>query len=260
VHVIAVILIAAAGCCYCGAAVLRWRQISRVDAPQVAYLWPMWTGMTLHTVSLILSLCDSKQQDFAYGVLGVWAGVASLLFVTRFLAVPSRGVLALPIGCMAVLVAMASLASHPRAASGTHWITILHATFMSLHLAAMVLAGAAGGLYLIAVRSLKSPSVRALRLPSLPMLEHLCERSLVVATALLMVGLATGGAAMQLSHAVSLSHPTIILAMMTMVLLVVTLALRSAERLSRRAVAVAAVFGMVLAALGAICQLVVAHG
>src|SRR5204862_209152 len=83
------------------------------------------------------------------------------------------------------------------------------------------------GMYLTAVRQLKSPSPRTLRLPSLPLLERLTERSLVVATALLMGGLATGGAAMQLSRSISLAQPSIILALMTMALLVLVLALRA---------------------------------
>jgi hypothetical protein len=262
VHLLSIILIALAGCCFCAAALLRWRLLGRVDAPQPKHLWPMWAGMTLLTASLVLSLCDRAEVDYAYGVLGVWAGVASLLFVSRYLAVPSRGVLALPIGGMSLLVAMAELAGpgNHAVSPGGHWITSVHALFMSLQLAAMVLAGAAGGLYLVAARQLKSPSVRALRLPSLPLLERLTERTLVVATALLLVGLATGGAAMQLARSISLAHPTILLSLTTMAVLVATLALKATARINRRGVAVAAVAAMVLAALGAASQLVSTHG
>jgi hypothetical protein len=263
VHNLAIALIAAAGCCFCAAAALRWRQMGRVDAPQQRYLWPMWFGMILLTISLVLSLCDSSEIDFSYSVLAVWAGVASMLFVSRYLAVPSRGVLVLPLGGMALLVAMAELAGrrdHLASAPTGHWITSVHALFMSLQLAAMVIAGAAGGLYLVSVRQLKAPSVRALRLPSLPLLERLTERSLVVATALLLGGLATGGAAMQVSRAISLAHPTIVLSLITMALLLLTLSLRAVERLSRRLVASAAVVAMALSALGAVSQLVYTHG
>jgi hypothetical protein len=48
--------------------------------------------------------------------------------------------------------------------------------------------------------------------------------------------------------------------LITMILLVTTLALRSMERLSRRLVASAAVAAMVLSALGAVSQLVYTHG
>jgi hypothetical protein len=262
VHYLSIVLVALAGCCFCAAAALRWRLMGRVDAPQPKHIWPMWMGMTLLTASLVLSLCDQAEADYSYGVLGVWAGVASLLFVSRYLAVPSRGVLALPIGGMALLVAMAGLAG-PGAhapAPGGHWISKVHALFMALQLAAIVLSGAAGGLYLVAARQLKSPTVRALRLPSLPLLERLTERSLVVATALLLVGLATGGAALQLARSISLAHPTILLSLATMAVLVATLALKAAGSINRRGVAVAAVAAMALAALGAVSQLVSTHG
>ncbi len=262
-HYLSIALIALAGCCFCAAAALRWRLMGRADAPQPKHLWPMWMGMTLLSASLVLSLCDRNEVNYAYGVLGVWAGVASLLFVTRYLAVPSRGVLALPVGGMSLLVAMAALAGpapHPVTTEGGHWITSVHALFMSLQLAPMVLAGAAGGLYLVAARLLKSPTVRALRLPSLPLLERITERALVVSTALLLVGLATGGASMQLARAISLTHPTVLLSLATMAVLVVTLALKATAHIKRRGVAVAAVAAMVLDALGAVSLLVSTHG
>lgn len=261
-HLIAIILVAAAGICYVAAALLRWRQMGVSDERTSAHLIPLWLGLALHSVSLVLSLMNPGQRDFAYGVLAVWAAVAGLFFVSRYLASPSRTILVLPVGGMALLVAMAELAS-PATTPGseaTSWITRVHVAFMALHLAVMLLGGAAGGMYLTAVRQLKSPSPRALRLPSLPLLERLTERSLVIATALLMGGLATGGAAMQMSRNISLAQPSIVLALMTMALLVLVLALRSTGRLNRRGVALGAVGAMLIAALGAVSQLVVTHG
>jgi hypothetical protein len=265
-HLLAVILIAGAGLCYCAAAVLRWRQMGRADDPRAGYLWPVWVGLGLHTASMILSLLEPGERDFAYGVLGVWAAVASLLFFNRYLAVPSRSLLVLPVGGMALLVAMSALAGpppgavHDPAPAGTPLIVLVHVVFMSAHLACMLVCGAAGGLYLLAAKQLKSPSVRALRLPALPSLERFTERTLVAATALLLGGLATGGAAMQLSRMVSIGSPTIVLALLTMVLLVVVLALRAAARISRRGIALTAVVCMLVAALGALSQLVAKHG
>ena len=263
-HLTAIILVAAAGVCYVLAALLRWRQMGVSDERTSAHLIPLWLGLALHSVSLVLSLVNPGQRDFAYGVLAVWAAVASLFFVSRYLASPSRTILVLPVGGMALLIAMAELAggttTMPPLAGETPWITRVHVAFMALHLAMMLLSGAAGGMYLTAVRQLKSPSPRALRLPSLPLLERLTERSLVVATALLMGGLATGGAAMQMSRNISLAQPSIVLALMTMALLVVVLASRATGRLNRRGVALGAVGAMLIAALGAVSQLVVTHG
>ena len=261
-HLTAIILVAAAGVCYVAAALLRWRQMAYSDERTSGHLLPLWLGLGLHSVSLVLSLVNPGQRDFAYGVLAVWAAVAGLFFVSRYLASPSRTILVLPVGGMALLVAMAELASVDAqpATAGTSWIVRVHVAFMALHLAVMLVSGAAGGMYLTAARQLKSPSPRALRLPSLPLLERLTERSLVVGTALLMGGLATGGAAMQLKRSISLAQPSIVLALITMALLVLVLALRSTGRLNRHGVALGAVWAMLIAALGAVSQLVVTHG
>src|SRR4051812_17841101 len=78
----------------------------------------LWIGFAFQTGGLILAGLDPTRRDFLYAVLGVWAGVASLLFATRYLAGPSRGLLALPIGCMALLVAMTSFAGPEAPRSG----------------------------------------------------------------------------------------------------------------------------------------------
>lgn len=261
-HLTAIILIAAAGMCYVAAAVLRWRQMAVSDERHSAHLIPLWLGLALHTVSLVLSLLDPGQRDFAYAVLAVWAAVASMFFVSRYLTSPSRTILVLPVGGMALLVAMAELASGKGEPSTgvTSWITRIHVGLMILHVGVMLLSGAAGGMYLTAVRQLKASSSRALRLPNLPLLDRLTERSLVIGTALLTGGLATGGAAMQLKPTMTLAQPSIVLALITMVLLVLVLALRATGRLSRRGVALGAVGAMVIAALGLISQLMGTHG
>jgi hypothetical protein len=165
---------------------------------------------------------------------------------------------------MALLVAMSSLidasATTSEPTEGIAWITQVHIGFMAMHLAVMLVTGAAGGMYLTAARQLKSPTPRALRLPSLPVLERLTERGLVIATALLLGGLATGGAAMQLTRSLNLAQPSIILSLMTMVLLIVALGLRATTHLNRRGIAMAAVVAMLIAALGSFSQLVVTHG
>jgi hypothetical protein len=262
VHLTAIILVAAAGICYCLAALLRWRQMAVSDERRSAHLVPLWLGLGLHSVSLALSLATTGQRDFTYGVLAVWAAVAGLFFVSRYLASPSRMILVLPVGGMALLVAMAELAGPDgptQSVEGLPWISKLHIGFMALHLAVVLLSGAVGGMYLIAARQLKSPSPRTLRLPNLPLLERLTERSLVVSTALLMGGLATGGAAMQIRN-IDLAQPSIVLALITMLILVLVLALRATNHLNRRGVAQGAVAAMLIAALGSVSQLVGTHG
>ncbi|MBA2482808.1 MAG: hypothetical protein H0V44_19255 [Planctomycetes bacterium] len=264
-HLAAILLLALAGAGYCAAALQRWRSLGRVDGVQRGPSW-LWIGFALHTLALGLSAADHERRDLFYAVLGVWASVAAVLFATRFIAGPNRGLLALPIGCMAILVAMAALAggtsdgSVDRAANGPSVITILHIAFMATYLGAMFVAGGAAGLYLLAARQLKSASVRAFRLPELPTLERVADRGLVIATALLMGGISTGGAAMELTHGLSLANPTIIIALVNLGMLVLVLGARATHRLYRQGLAVATVVCMVVSAVGFLSLQVTAHG
>src|ERR1043165_5139820 len=121
--------------------------MARSDERRPAHLVPLWLGLGLHSVSLVLSLVNPGQRDFAYGVLAVWAAVAGLFFVSPPLPTPSRTILVLPVGGMALLVAMAELASVDAqpATAGTSWIVRVHVAFMALHLAGMLVSGARGG-------------------------------------------------------------------------------------------------------------------
>src|SRR5690606_19539339 len=117
----------------------------------------------------------------------------------HYLTAPSRKLLLLPAGGMAILLAMAGLAPPADAATASGPILVLHIIFMTLALTAHLVSAGSGLLYLLAVRSLKEGAVRALRMPALPNLDRLCERALVIATGLLLGGLATGGVAMRAS-------------------------------------------------------------
>lgn len=264
-HVAAIVLLAAAGLAYCLGAVLRWRALLRGETRAAA--WPLWAGLALHTASVVCSLLDPAGRDFAAGVLGMWAGVASIGFLRRYLAMPSRWLLVLPLGGMALLVAGAGLAERhlgPEPSTmvgGGGWVTRLHVVFMALHLAATAIAAGAGVLYLVAVRQLKSASIGAFTLPNLPRIDTVGERGLVVATALLIGGLATGGVAMGgRGGGGALLQPAIVLALLTMAVLVATLALRLAHRVGRRGIAVASLACLALDALAMISVTVRAHG
>lgn len=262
VHIIALIALILAGAVYCGAALQRWRGLGA--APGVATRsvgWLLGLGFGGLTVALVASLLENGAHDFAYAVLGVWSATAALHFALGFLAGPTRVLLVLPIGCMAILLAMAGLVRpHAVEQSSAQAMVILHSVCMATHLAVALVAGGAGGLYLVAVRQLKRASARAFRLPPLPLLEKVTERGLIIATALLMAGLATGGAAIASSHSISLAHPSVIIAFVNLLLLVALFSLRLANRIGRRGMALVAVQTMVLAALSTIGLQVVAHG
>jgi hypothetical protein len=117
-----------------------------------------------------------------------------------------------------------------------------------------------GLLYLLAVRSLKEGAARALRLPALPNLDRVCERSLVIATGLLLGGLATGGVAMRTSETFRLTHPAAVLALIDMGVLVVALALRTTGHLGRRSMALTALVTAILLGLATASFIALRHG
>jgi hypothetical protein len=260
-HQTAVVLIALAGLCYCLVAVRRWLLL-RLAAGVAGRPWLVWIGMGLHSAGLALSLLDAERADFAHAVLGSWAALASLLFLSRFLASPNRWLLVLPVGGMVLLLAVAGLAVHPREATPGHMpaIIVVHILFMTAQLAAALLAGASAFVYLVAVRQLKAAQAGAFTLPNLPKLDHLFERSLVVSTALLIGGLATGGAAISVSPNFSLAHPASILSLVNMGLLVLAWSLRLANGLSRRGLAWGALASLAVAAIATVSLIVNRHG
>ena len=101
---------------------------------------------------------------------------------------------------------------------------------------------------------------RATRLPALPVLERLLERGLVWGTALLIGGLATGGAAMRVSLTFRILHPTALLGLVEVGLLVAVLAMHRTRSLSRRALALTAMACLAIALLGTLSLVVSAHG
>jgi hypothetical protein len=269
----AIVLVALAGLAYCAAAWARWRALARSPGEPVAGGGPgapthdtpwFWLGLGAHSLALILALCQPSDRDFAYVVLAAWAAVAALAFARGFMSGPSRNLLALPVGAMALLIAMVAAASNasepapPGPVTGA--VTILHIGFMIAYLAAAVVAGTAGGMYLVVARQLKTASQRVFALPALPTLERINERALIVATALLLGGLATGGAAIASAPRFSITHPTAILGLVTMAVLIAIFALRLAGRLNGSRLATAAVGSMVLGFLGFISLEIVAHG
>jgi hypothetical protein len=259
-HLVSAALTAGAGAGYLWAALRQWQRLGREAASTDGRWW--WIAFGLQTLGLAVSLIDPGHRSFAYGALAAWAAVAAVLFAGRYLAAPSRLLMALPLGAVVLLVAIAGVASigaPPELGTGS-WISRLHIAFMAAHLAALVAAGAAGALYLLAAGRLKAGDPLATRLPTLPTLDRLTERGLVWGAALLTGGLGVGGAAIRVSHSFQLLHPTALLGLAEIVLLMAVLAVHSANRLTRRALALAALACLAVAVLGTLSQVVIAHG
>lgn len=258
-HFVAVVLTAVAGLGYVWAARIQWLRLGSDDERSNGRWW--WLSFAAQSAGLALGLIDGNFRGFAYGALAGWAGVAAVLYAGRFLAASNRVLLALPLGAVVLLVAVAGTATIGAPPDeGATWIVRVHAGFMAAHLAALVVGGAAAGLYLIASARLKSADPRATRLPTLPVLERLLERGLVWGAALLTGGLATGGAAIRITHGFQLLHPTALLGLAEITLLAAVLASHRARRLSRRALALAAVACLAVALLATLSQVVIQHG
>jgi len=240
-HSVALVLVALAGFSFVLGGVLRWRRLFRPGVDTDRWLWPMWLGLGLLSGGLVCSLIDGRHRDFGYAVLGIWAAIASLFFLARYLTLPSRGLLVLPLAAMALLVVMASMASGPAPSDADRgmggWLSGTHIVFMAAHMAAIFIAGTAAAFWLLARRQLKGGELVALKLPSLPLLEAFYERGLVVSAALLIGGLATGGAAIQQSEDFELLQGTPLLGLLSMALLIIFLGLRAVDRISKRSMA-----------------------
>ena len=262
-HTLALICLVLAGVAYCASAV-RWWAGLRTAAVQTAgprVGWLLGIGFGSLTLALIAGLMAPGSHDVAYMVLGAWAAMSALHFAFGFLTAPTRSLLALPVGCLALLLALGGVFGAGTASeASTRLIVILHSVAMSLHLGVALVAGGAGGLYLVAARQLKRATPMAFRLPPLPVLERTTEVTLVLATAALMVGIATGGAAIGDGHRINLSHPSVVIAFLSLALLAVLFALRLSGRIHRRGVALVAVQTMMLAVLSAVSLVVVVHG
>ena len=169
--------------------------------------------------------------------MGSLLAALAMLIGTRFLSVNSPGLLLLPVGVMALLVAIFAMIDSSnlgRSMDQRSLVFYIHIIFMSANLAAALLAAAAAGMYLVVSRQLKAASERALRLPQLPPLGRLCERSLLVALTMLIGGMVSGAVAIGPESSFSALHPTILVGWSAMGIMTLLLILRASKRLTYR--------------------------
>lgn len=240
----ALILVFLAGLALCIGGCVRLVQVirRRDGGPGRSWLGFVWASMLLLTGALLATIVDGRHLAFICAVLGAWSALASALFLARFMTGPSLSLLALPAGAVALLVAPAwgtgrvggVSAGEDLAISEGGWIVWLHVLFMSTHIAAALVTAASAAIWTVTRRHLKQASATAFHMPALPRLELVIERGLIVAAALLIGGLATGGAAAAGSGTqFDLWHTTPILALVDMALLMVVLAMHATQRLNR---------------------------
>ncbi|TVR07597.1 MAG: hypothetical protein EA401_14735 [Planctomycetota bacterium] len=229
-------LLALAGLCYVIAAVLRWRALAQdAHAPRPWLL--LATGITAHVCATIMAVASSGAADFTYAALGSLLAALAMLVGTRFMAVHTPGLLLLPVGIMACLVAVFAAVDRSYLSDDIEQRSLLfyvHIIFMSANLAAMLLASAAAGLYLAVSWQLKAASHRALRLPQLPPLAHLAQRSLLVALAMQLGGVVSGAVAIHPESDFSPWHPTVILACVAIIVMLFLLSVHALQRIGWR--------------------------
>lgn len=269
-HVLALAAIALAGCAYCLAAWRSWRALGGQGAPDAPEAMPpgpahggealLGIAVAAHSLAVVAAFADRTHPEILDCVLGAWAAMAAALFIRSAAGGSIRALLALPMGGAALLIAGAGLAAPPVHTHTGSAVTILHAVCMSAYLAAVLVAGAGGLLYLLAARQLRTATVRGFRLPALPTLDRLTERGLAVAAALLLAGVATGGIALHATHSGSVIQPTILIALVNLAVLVAVLLGRITRRLAHRTLAGAAVVCVLLGGGELVSLLVTTHG
>lgn len=260
---IKVILLALAGICYICAAIVRWRGLARdQQAPRPIAL--LLGGLLAHVLATAMSFAVGGGGDFTFAALGSLLAALAMLVGTRFLSVHSPGLLLLPVGIMAVLVALFALVDSSRfgrEADQRSLVFYVHIIFMSANLAAGLLASAAAGMFLVVSRQLKAASQRALRLPQLPPLAILCQRSLLLALAMLVGGMVSGAVAIDPESGFTALHPTVLLAVVTMIVIAILLFVHASERISHRSLCWGAMLTLILEALIVVSVMAVpAHG
>ncbi|TVR39297.1 MAG: hypothetical protein EA402_14830 [Planctomycetota bacterium] len=229
-------LLGLAGLAYISAALIRWRDLARASNPKRP--WGLLIlGIVAHLASCLISFLFSGGADFAYASLGSLLAALAMLIGTRFMSLSSPGLLLLPVGVMAIVVAVFALIDRShlgRNMDQRSLVFYVHIIFMAANMAAILLAAASAGMYLVVSRQLKAASNRALRLPQLPPLGALAQRSLLVALAMLLGGMVSGAVAIGPESHFSLFHPTIILAGLALLMVTIALLARASQRISDR--------------------------
>lgn len=241
---------------------MRWQLLAKAAPPDskrfpVVFVM-LWSGMMFLSLSLVAAFMDGGHISFAYAILTIWAAVASVFFMAGFLSIPTPGLLVLPVGALAVLIAIVGgfALSDKGESDEYHWVTIVHMVFMTLSIGMVMAGSAAGGLYFLGSKQLKSVSPRALRLPSLSKLARLNERALIIGTGLLLGGMATGSIAMRFSEKIDLTSPAPILSGLTLVILTAVLGLHMKQRQPARVFAFASFLALLLMVIATVSMLV----
>ncbi|NRA36626.1 MAG: hypothetical protein HRU15_00660 [Planctomycetes bacterium] len=251
-HSISIVLLALSGIFFCLSAAVYWRRMVADKKQDLISMLIVGCGMSALTLSVICSLIDNSDHEFSFILLSIWSAVAAILFVKRFLMMPSRGLLVLPVGAVALMCAVISLVekNKPDLTAGADeslaLVVIVHIIFMSLNMASILVAASAAIAYFYSDRQLHLASPRAFELPSLPSLKKVTLVMLVCASAFLFAGMATGAAATTYSESFDYVHPVVVLSLINLLYLLVILFYEATSRIGQRRLSILCIISMLV--------------
>lgn len=264
-----VILLALAGLGYIAGAFWRWRSLDQNEKSGLNP-WALVTGaFVCHAVAAALAIGFTQHADLVFAVCGSIGAALIMLFSARLMGMKTPGLLLMPVGIVVLLVAIAAIIDRPLAhpendtteLTERSWSFGAHMVFMSANLAASLFCGASAALYLAASRQLKQANRRALRLPGLPLLLSATEKSLLISLAMLLGGFISGGVAIGPDSPFTILHPTVIIAFLTLLLMILTVVARASRRLPASGLAWMCLLILLLDALIVVVLMVVEpHG
>lgn len=252
-QVVSISLLALSGFFFCLSAAVYWRRMVADKQQDLISMSIVGCGMLALSLSVLCSLLDGSDNEFSFVLLSMWSAVAAILFVKRFLSMPSRGLMVLPIGAVALMCAVVAFTgdvpTQEEQASSLAPVVIVHIIFMSLNMATILVASSAAIGYFYSDRQLRLASPRAFQLPSLPSLKKVTDVMIVSATATLFAGMATGAAASTYSEHFNYAHPVVILCLLNLVFLLVTLFCEATSRIGQRRLSILCIVSMLLTML-----------
>jgi ABC-type uncharacterized transport system permease subunit len=185
---------------YTASGTLFFVDLARRDGAPAAMAWApraLWAGTALHflhlvAASVLTNVCPVASLPFALSLSALMTSLAFLL-LRRRVGIHAMGVAVAPLALM-FLVGAQFVSAGPAAPEISRTLLAFHVTANLLGLGLFLLAGAAGGFYLLQERRLKTKhrTLSLGRLPALDQLDTTGHRLLLAGFPLLTFGVISG--------------------------------------------------------------------
>jgi ABC-type uncharacterized transport system permease subunit len=213
-------------------------------APPLLSVGAFMHGAHVTTVSLLTRTCPVGSVHFTLSLSGLMAVVGYLLMRKRR-SLHAMGAVVAPTA-LAFMVTAEFVGTAQPVGEVNRSLLTFHVTANLLGLALLLLAGAAGALYIVHERQLKDKRIgrTSSRLPPLDLLDAALHRLLLIGFPLLTIGLVTGAVFMSRgAHATGAETVRAVLAYATWLLLALVLVLRRVAGWRGRKAAYGAIAG-----------------